>query len=643
MSFAAPAGIWLALVAVPVVVLYLLKIRRHRRTVPYLRLWERLVGERQFTTLFRRLQKWLSLLLQLLILASIVLAFAAWTLSDSFLKEESVVLVVDTSASMSGRTAPDDARTRFESAVQRARELVEGRSAEDRYAVVAAGAEPEVLQGFTRSTLRLREALDRLTPTRASGDLPGAVALCRDLLADAEHPVILLLSDVAGGSAPELAAADDVVRWLPVGRSTPNVAIRRFQVRRNIALGTDDLLLVVANESDEPRSVEVEIAVSGNLRTVLPLELAAREVKTEHRDLGAPVGGFLEARLVHPAGADGTPGADGLAQDDVAFAAIEPAKAFRVLLVTRDEAEQAPFLAALEALGPLIDRDETAGTTPELWPSLPPSTIAGYDLVVFVNEAPASLPATGRFLCLHALPGGLPARAAADEQAPQITELDRDHPMNRFLQERSLRPPGARPLDLTAGDVFLSTAGGPVGVVFDAPGRRVVYVGLDLLADLFFLQVAFPILLRNALAWMDEEATRMLEPTYRPGEPLRPRLRLPDDVREAEVGRATGLGAGDGTRERTIVPVRDGRFTFTDTQEPGRYWVRVGDRAYRTTVNLFDAAESDLTMPDAGGPVDPELERSGFLFGRDLWPILALVALGLWLCEWLLFHRRVTE
>ena len=79
MSFAAAAGLWLGLISLPIVVLYVLKIKRHRRTVPYLKLWADLVDDRQFTTLFQRLQRLLSLLLQLLIALCIVFAFASLT------------------------------------------------------------------------------------------------------------------------------------------------------------------------------------------------------------------------------------------------------------------------------------------------------------------------------------------------------------------------------------------------------------------------------------------------------------------------------------------------------------------------------------------------------------------------------------
>lgn len=641
MNLALPAGLWLGLIAIPLVAFYLLRIKRHRRTVPYLRLWAELVGERHFNTLFQRLQRWLSLLLQLLIGACLVLAFASLTLSESFLEEESFVLVVDTSASMSGRETPDGARTRFDAAVERARELVEGRSAEDEFAVVAAGAQPEVLQGFTRSTLRLRDAVDLLRPTRAVGDLDGAVRLARDLLQGKPAPRVVLLADAAGGAAPRLAGTDDV-RWSPIGSSVPNVSVRRFQMRRNFGLGTDYLLLVVANESDHDVHVDAEIRLGDRLRMVEPLDLAPREVRSTSRNLAGslPQGGFAKVTLVHAERSDGTRPGDGLALDDVAFAVLQPARAYRVLLVARDDAEEEPFRAVLEAMDTLIDRDATAATRPDGFAQLSPEQIAGYDLVLFVNQAPESLPASGRFFAVNALPGGLPARVVGVESAPEFREIDGEHPLNRFLQGKGLQPREARPLDLTGGTPFLSTGAGPVGVVFETPTRKVIYLGVDVLSDLFFLQVAFPLVLRNAIAWLHEESADLLAPTLRPGEVLRPRFPLSEPevvVRWQHEWLDATIASG-----QRVVPVRDGRFHFAETAEPGRYWVATGGGEFRCAVNLFDAGESDLTMPDADPAARVE-ERAGFLLGRDLWPLLALAAFALWLGEWCSYHRRLTQ
>jgi hypothetical protein len=630
-TFAAAAGLWLAAIAIPIVALYILKVKRHRRVVPYLKLWLDLLAERQFSTLFRKLQRLFSLLLQLLIAACLVLAFAALTLSDSFLQEESVVLVVDTSASMRGAAKDGEARTRFEAALAKARELVEGRSPEDEFAILAAGPQPDVLQAFSRSTLRLREALDKLAPSNSAGDLREAHRLARDLLQGRKHPRIVVLSDRAGGAVEELAASDGDVRWIPIGDSVANVAIVRFQARKNEAVGTDYLLLVVANFADTKASAQVEIEVEGRLVKVLPLDLEAGARHEETLELTLPEGGFATAKL-----AQDKP--DALALDDVAFAAIPPARLYRVVLVTARDEERTPFRAIFAALEALVDREASIVATPEEWEAMDEPRRAAFDLAVFVNHAPAGLPARGNFLLVNALAGGLPARERPLEATPRITDAPDDHPLNRFLEPKSMQPALARPLDLTGGEPFLQSAGGPIGVVFRSAERKVVYLGLDVLADLFFLQVAFPIVLRNALAWMHEQENRLLEPTYAPGDVIRPRFSLADA--NVEIG---WLHRDAPQAGRASIGVRDGRFSFAETAEPGRYWVRTSDADHRTAVNLFDARESDLRMPAAEPGKDLDIERAGFLFGRDLWPLLLLAAAALWLLEWGLYHRRFTE
>jgi len=643
LNFAAATGLWLGLIALPIIALYILKIRRHRRTVPYLELWQKLVSDRQFSTLFRKLQRILSLILQLLIALCLVLALASLTLSDSFLEEESVALIIDTSASMTGRESEDSERTRLEAAVERARELVEGRSAEDEFAVIAAGAEPEVLQGFSRSTLRLREALDAVAPTKAAGSLESAHRLARDLLQDKEHPRIVLLCDGAAGEAERLAGEDEDVRWLRVGETVENLAILRFQARKNHAVGTDYLLLVVTNLGEREARAQVEISLQGKLRKVVPIELGPGGEYSDVIPVTLPEGGFATARIVHPAvgkGALAKPGRDGLALDDLAWAAIPSAKLYSVLLVTRNEAEAVPFTAALGELGrleDLVNPESSYAVTEEQWNAMDAERRAAFDLVVFAAVSPEELPSSGNFFCIHALPGGLPATVRPVEEWPRIRDLDREHPLNRFLEPKGMAPARALPLDLTGGEVFMQTAGGPVGVVFKTANRKVVYLGLDMLSDLFFLQFAFPIMVRNALGWMHEQESALLEATYRPGDVIRPKFAIP----EPEV--LVRFRRGEDPEERAELPVRDGRFFFRDTEDPGRFWVFTSQAVYRTAVNLFERGESDLRVPETENATGIDVERSGFLFGRDLWPLLLLLALVLWMAEWGLFHRRLTE
>ena len=81
-------------------VLYLLKLRRRDVVVVFLDFWQHAAQETQADSLFKRLRRWLSLALQLVLLALLALAIADPRLGSSWLTEQRTLLLIDTSASM---------------------------------------------------------------------------------------------------------------------------------------------------------------------------------------------------------------------------------------------------------------------------------------------------------------------------------------------------------------------------------------------------------------------------------------------------------------------------------------------------------------------------------------------------------------
>src|SRR6185369_3275953 len=89
--------------------------------------------------------------------------------------------VLDTRARM--QAVENEGRTRFERASASAARLVREAGAGREIAIIAAGPAPSVVVPFTSDEKRLREAIEALTPTDATGDLPAAEQLAADLLA----------------------------------------------------------------------------------------------------------------------------------------------------------------------------------------------------------------------------------------------------------------------------------------------------------------------------------------------------------------------------------------------------------------------------------------------------------------------------
>src|SRR5688500_20252519 len=83
-----------AAAAALVVVFYILKLRRRPVAVPYSRIWERILRDKEATSLFSQLKRILSLLLQLALLALLLLALGDPRRAPSISEGRNVVVLI---------------------------------------------------------------------------------------------------------------------------------------------------------------------------------------------------------------------------------------------------------------------------------------------------------------------------------------------------------------------------------------------------------------------------------------------------------------------------------------------------------------------------------------------------------------------
>ena len=121
-----------ALAGAVVVIFYILKLRRRPVAVPFEKIWERILRDKEATSLFSQLKRLFSLLLQLALLALLLLALGDPRPAANLLEGRNIVVLVDASASMK---AVDVAPSRIESAKEEVKKLVRGLSGTDRMLV----------------------------------------------------------------------------------------------------------------------------------------------------------------------------------------------------------------------------------------------------------------------------------------------------------------------------------------------------------------------------------------------------------------------------------------------------------------------------------------------------------------------------
>lgn len=647
MNFAAPFAFALGGLAVAVVILYILKVRRRPVVVPYLHLWQTLVTETKSVTLFKKLKRLLSLLLQLAILAGLIFAVARPSIGDGSLLQKHVVLVLDVSASMGAIEGAQ--KTRFDLLMDRAQKIIQDRNPDDDWMIVEASDRVQVLSSFTKSTIRLREALKNAHLTSRSLDVESTCAFAREVSRDRKSPLMLYLSDGNAGQLQTAIAKDKNAQLIVVGEARENVGIVRFSARKNSSLGTDYILAKVKNFGDQEREFQMEIALDNATQKVITKKLAAGAEETEKLQLSLQKGGTLRLSLTFNEKQRAAV-TDALEIDNTAYAVAQPERLRRVVLVTENEESAAPFRIAFESMGEVVDESSIA-VTAEQYAALKPEERAA-DITICHNVLPADIPARGNLILIHTpMPPFVPAQVTGEDPLPVVLEWDREHVLNRYLNYREMKLPRANIIKIAGSSGVNIVDGGdsPLIAAFDLADRRVVYVAFDMMSELFPFRLAFPMLMRNTIAWFETEEDLMLEDTYPPGAIIRPLRKV--NINNTAVNNITANTNANITvrwfegaaEKREQIPVIEGRFQFEHTEETGPVAMLIGDREFSTSVNLFDPAESAIAPPAERGADAPQ-GATGFRLGSgELWTWFALGALALWLLEWLFYHRRVTE
>src|SRR3954466_14348814 len=118
-----------ALAGAAVVVFYILKLRRRPVAVPFSKIWERILRDKEATSLFSQLKRLLSLLLQLALLAAMLAALGDPRTAVNLIESRNIVVLIDASASMK---TTDVAPNRISAAKAQVKQMVRGLSGSDR-------------------------------------------------------------------------------------------------------------------------------------------------------------------------------------------------------------------------------------------------------------------------------------------------------------------------------------------------------------------------------------------------------------------------------------------------------------------------------------------------------------------------------
>ncbi|WP_165403757.1 vWA domain-containing protein [Egicoccus halophilus] len=485
MRLLTPWGLLAAAAALPLVLWYLLRPRRHRVVVGSTFLWRAVERPATAATPWQRFRGDATFWLVLLALLALAVALARPAVPVPVALGDHTILVLDASGSM---LADEDGVTRAELARREATELTSTLAPGQEVSVVEGGPRARIVLSGSTDAREVARALGTIAPRHAPSDLADAFTLATSLQRPGQRTVVHLLTD-AMVSADAMALAPPGLTVSAVGTDRPNVAITRIT---SAPLGSGEHQVLVQVRSFAQTAVTGRLALDVDGRTVLQqaLRLAPRAtedvvvtVPAVAGDTGAPLG----ARLELDADVTGQV-PDALPFDDTASTVLAENRDLRVLLAGPGNT----FLqAALRAV---------PGLTVESAPVVP-DTLTGVDLLVVDRvDAPASLPVPTLLVAPTRWPDDV--SAIGDAELPALTYQSTDHPLLADVDLTGLAVATTRVLEAPQLTVLASAPDAGLlyaGRVGDAPA---VALPFDLLASDLPLRPAWPLLVANTTRWL---------------------------------------------------------------------------------------------------------------------------------------------
>lgn len=624
MSLLAPLALAGLLLAIPIILMYMLRLRRREVVVSSTYLWQQLLQDKEANTPWQKLRRNLLLILQLIILALLAFALARPYITVPAVSAARVALLLDASASMNAADGPEGA-ARFVQAQAEAIGLIQSLSAGGEVSVIRVADPPEVLIPYTQDKAAAEAAVRAAVPGQGGADWLAGLTLAAAGGQAVDDFTMVLITD--GG----MTGLDDLsesvlpgrVRVVPVGTSGENIAISALAARA-LGGGEPQLFAQITNTGDREAEVVFTLRADGNPVPVFSDRFTIAPGASQPFVSSRGLSGFeiLQASLTASVNSVGQ---DLLAEDNTAWTVTRAAGERRILIVT----EENLFLEQVFRSLPGLEMFRIPPGQP--LPSEP------FDLYVFDRTAPDVLP-QGDMLFIAPPEGPVAGlfNVRGEIQGAATLETISDDDRMTFVDFDSVSVLKYRAIEsLGWAEALVSADGRPLIAAGDRGGLQIGVFAFALSDSDLPLQIAFPVLISNLLEWFAPVGS-ILNPTPRVGEPVM--IRPPLDADAVRVTAPNGA--------QFTLPADGDQIVFTNTTQPGVYELEVfsgGDllQTQAFAVNLFSPVESDIAPRD--------IELNGVIVTRqsadevgqfEFWPLVALIALAVLMLEWWFYQRR---
>ena len=616
-SFVNPLGAVLFLAAIPLVILYFLKLRRPRVEIPSLVLWQSVVNDQRVNSPFQKFRRNLLLLLQLLILTLLVLALTQPFIGSAAGTAEFTPILIDCSASMSA-IDPATGETRLSLILDQVRERINNLRSDQQFALFTFASTGRRLTEFTNDRRVLLQALESIEATDLPAQLDDVLRMAAAYTTSFPIREVILLTD---GNLPE-SVEFELPFSLQVKRlqvQGANLGITEMTARRD---GKDgwELFIRITGASEDLQTAELQLYQNGEQIFTERISAAAGDGERLVFPIETDTLALVEARLI-PAGEDV------LETDNRCWLTLPATRSLQVLTL----GQLTTWQRAVNVLDGVEQEVVTAG--------VPDQT--EYDLIISDGEIPEGINAPVT-LFVDVIPEDLSGLIEKREDVCTVTDWNRTAPLLQHVSlgdvqigEQPAWGPeiGLREVEERGYEVLAEGNAGPLLLQKREGLKTTWWFTFHTDRSTLPYRVGFPILAANAVSSSLKQAA-LSEVSAAPTGVL-PALQL-------DAGQDYQVEAPDGS----LTAVRSGMtglLTGIGASEVGQYRVRDGNDVVSIVgTGLLSLPETSLSAVDELRFAEVQVDTDATIrleADRSLWWGLALGAFVVLLVEWWYFQR----
>jgi Ca-activated chloride channel homolog len=623
-----PIGLVFLALSIPIIIFYLLKVKREDLAVSSSFLWRKVIEDKQANAPWQKLQKNWLLLLQLLLLILLVFILSRPFFTSEARAAGNIVVLMDASA---GMQATDVAPNRFSKAKDEVRSLIDGMGNNDKMTLVAMRSYPEVLVSSSSNKGDLRNALEKVKVTSEPVNARGAITLAAANADRNPGTTVVVVSNGSFARDDTLPPLRAKVSYVKIGANNENQAITALRVRE--AGVSPQLYVGLHNYALNPAKVSLQTSINNKVFDTREVDIAASG-KIDLTLTNLP----SDSRLITAKLTTVGDGKDFLAVDNQAWTVRSAATPQRILVVTTGN-------TFLETVLKLLPNYRIFTSDPADYATLKDKN--SYDIYIFDKFSPDVLPAQGGVFMIDPTNSSLfPVTSTVN--APVITNFDKNDPILRYTEPNIISIAQTNQYEVpTWARVVASDANkNPVIIAGERQGQRVVLVGFNLNNSDLAVSYQFPILLTNIMGWLQPLGAVGTVTEVNPGEPVSFSLGTANEqiTVQSPVGGAL------------VLKPTNNVAAYTETFVTGVYSVTrrlqatpVANSQGRPNilndnfvVNLFSESASRIEPLDElglQGIVNPGQTTSSVKTEQEFWQYIALAALILLFLEWYIFYR----